>query len=160
MTEPGNELAAGAGGQGRLRASRADREQVIGVLKTAFVQGRLDRDEFGLRVGRALASRTYADLAPLTADIPVRLARARPPDPARESVSKKAVAVTACATVALIGMWPVMMLRPPWPSFVLPAAVVWFGLVLAVPTCWLALLRDWLDKRADRRRYALGCSSH
>ena len=70
MAGPGDEIAAGTGGRGRLRAARADREQVIEVLKAAFVQGRLDRDEFGLRVGRALASRTYADLAALTADIP------------------------------------------------------------------------------------------
>lgn len=151
MTEPGNGLAAGAGSHGRLRASRADREQVVDVLKTAFVQGRLDRDEFDLRVGRALASRTYADLAALTTDIPTRLARARPLEPARESVSKKAVVATACATAALIGMLPVMMLTPPWPPFVLPVAVVWFVLVMAVPTGWLVLLHDWLDKRAGRQ---------
>ncbi len=35
-----------------MRASHADREQVIGLLKTAFVQGRLAKDEFDLRVGR------------------------------------------------------------------------------------------------------------
>jgi hypothetical protein len=29
MAEPGNELVAGAGGQGRLQASHADRVQVI-----------------------------------------------------------------------------------------------------------------------------------
>ena len=74
MAGPGDEIAAGTGGRSRLRASHADREQVIEVLKAAFVQGRLDRDEFDLRVGRALASRTYADLAALTADItPARL---------------------------------------------------------------------------------------
>jgi hypothetical protein len=151
MTEPGNELATGVGGQGRLRASHADREQVIGMLKTAFVQGRLDRDEFDLWVGRALASRTCADLAALTADIPARLTKARPLEPARESVSKKAVVALAFATAALIGMWPVMMLRPPWPPFVLPVAVVWFVLAMAVPTGWLALLHDWLDKRACRQ---------
>jgi hypothetical protein len=70
MAGPGDEIAAGVGGRGRLRASHADREQVIEVLKGAFVQGRLDRDEFDLRVGRALASRTSAGLAALTADIP------------------------------------------------------------------------------------------
>ena len=82
MTGPGDEVAAGAGGHSRLRASHADREQVIEVLKTAFVQGRLDRDEFDLRVGQALASRTYADLAALAADIPApadRPDRLRPP---------------------------------------------------------------------------------
>ena len=108
MAGPGDEIAAGTGGRGRLRASHADREQVIEVLKAAFVQGRLDRDEFDLRVGRALASRTYADLAALTADITsARLTRARPLEPARESVNKKkkAVAALACATLATWACW-------------------------------------------------------
>jgi hypothetical protein len=48
----------------------------------------------------------------------------------------------------LIGMWPVMMLTPPWPPFVLPIALIWFVLAMAVPTGWLLLLHDWLDKRA------------
>jgi hypothetical protein len=70
--------------------SRADRERVIEVLKAAFVQERLDRDEFDVRVGRALASRTYADLAALTADItPARLTGSRPPEPVGESANKK-----------------------------------------------------------------------
>mgnify|MGYP003907948353 CR=1 FL=1 len=65
-----------------MRASHADREQVIETLKAAFVQGRLDRDEFDLRVGQTFASRTYAELAALTAGIPARLAAAKPPVPA------------------------------------------------------------------------------
>ena len=149
MAGPGNEPTAG--GRGQLRASRADREQVIEVLKAAFVEGRLDRDEFGLRAGRALASRTYAELTALTADIPARLVWARPPGPARESVSKKAVVAAAGATGALVGMWPVMLLAPPWPPFVLPVAVVWFVLVMAVPAGWVALLHEWHRKRAARQ---------
>lgn len=54
-----------------MRASRADREQVVDVLKTAFVQERLTKDELDARVARALAARTYADLDDLVADIPV-----------------------------------------------------------------------------------------
>ena len=59
---------AGAGDHSPLRASRADREQVIDALKAAFVDGRLAKDEFDLRVGRVLAA--HADLDALTADIP------------------------------------------------------------------------------------------
>jgi hypothetical protein len=55
---------------GRMRAGHADREQVISELKAAFVQGRLDQDELEERTARAVASRTYAELATLTADIP------------------------------------------------------------------------------------------
>jgi len=68
-----------AGAQGRLRTSQADREQAIDVLKAAFVQGRLTKDEFSLRVGQVIASRTYADLGALTADIPDRVTSAQPP---------------------------------------------------------------------------------
>jgi hypothetical protein len=146
MTERVNELAAG--GQGYLPASHANREQVVDVLKTAFVQGRLNQDEFDLRVGQTLVSRTWADLAALTADIPVRLVRARPPEREREPVSRAAVVATASATAALVGLFPVVMMRPPFPSYVLPAAMVWFALAMIVPSCWVALLRDWLEKRA------------
>jgi hypothetical protein len=74
-----------AGEAGLLRASRADREQVIEVLKVAFVQERLAKDEFDLRVSQALASRTYADLHALTADIPAEPTTApQLPEPARE----------------------------------------------------------------------------
>jgi len=59
---------------GRVRASHADRDHVIAVLKAAFVQGRLTKDEFDARVGQTFASRTYAELAVITADIPGDLA--------------------------------------------------------------------------------------
>ncbi len=70
MAEPGDHGAAAADGHGRLRASHADRKQVIEVLKDAFAQGRLSRHELDSRAGRALASRTYAELAAVIADIP------------------------------------------------------------------------------------------
>ena len=76
---PGDEAAAGPGGHSHLRASHADREQVIDVLKTAFVQGRLAKDELDARIGQVLASRTYADLGALAADIPAGLVSAQPP---------------------------------------------------------------------------------
>jgi len=58
---------------GDLRASHDDREQVIGTLKTAFVQGRLTEEELGGRAGQVYAARTYAELAGITADIPDEL---------------------------------------------------------------------------------------
>ena len=70
MPEPETQMAAATAGRGRLRTSHADREQVIDVLKAAFVAGRLTKDELDARIGQVLVSRTYADLAALTADIP------------------------------------------------------------------------------------------
>ena len=64
-TGPADEKAA-AVARGRLRASHADREHVIGTLKAAFVQGRLTKDELDLRIGQTFAARTYAELARLT----------------------------------------------------------------------------------------------
>jgi hypothetical protein len=58
-----------------LRASAADRDQEIDSLKAAFVRGRLDRDEFDLRVGQALTAWTHVDLAAVTADIPDEVPR-------------------------------------------------------------------------------------
>jgi Domain of unknown function (DUF1707)/Domain of unknown function (DUF4190) len=57
-------------GYSYLRASAADREQVIGTLKTGFLEGRLTKDEYDERVGRALTARTYGDLGRLTEDLP------------------------------------------------------------------------------------------
>jgi len=59
-----------AAGRGQLRAAHADRDRVVAALQAAFVQGRLDKGELDARVGQALASRTYAELAALTADLP------------------------------------------------------------------------------------------
>ena len=85
MAEPGDDAAAAEGrGDGHLRASHADREQVIGALKAAFMQGRLTGDELDARAGQVYASRTYAELAEVTADIPAELTGTRPPrDPWR-----------------------------------------------------------------------------
>ena len=43
------------------------------MLKTAFVQGWLAKDEFDARTCLARASRTYAELAAVTADVPAGL---------------------------------------------------------------------------------------
>jgi pyruvate/2-oxoglutarate dehydrogenase complex dihydrolipoamide acyltransferase (E2) component len=100
--------AAAAARAGRLRAADADREQVIDLLKAAFVQGLLAKDEFGERIGRALASRTYAELAALTADIPAGGPTAPTPHQAaapktRRRVSRRAVA-GACVLVSAVIM--------------------------------------------------------
>ncbi len=76
-------MAAAGAGHGRLRASHADRERVIDVLKAGFAQGRLTKDEFDTRVSQTFAARTYAELAVITADIPAQRAVAGPrPTPA------------------------------------------------------------------------------
>ena len=92
MTGPQDQAAAG---RDRLRPGHGDREQVIETLKTAFVDGRLTRDELDTRTGRALAARTCADLPALTADIP-----AAPAAPAAQAVPAAPATAAANAIVA------------------------------------------------------------
>jgi len=99
-------MASGATGRGRLRASDADREHMIDTLKTAFVQGRLTKDELEMRAGQAFVSRTYAELAAITADIPAGLSAAQLPPKtarvdARKPVNKRVVVWGACLIILL-----------------------------------------------------------
>lgn len=114
MTGPGDEMAT-AEGRGDLRASRADREQVVELLKAAFVQGMLAKDEFDQRVGQAFAARTYAELAAVTADLPANLTAVQPPKPARaqgERPIARPGPVIMVATVLYAGVWPLALLVP------------------------------------------------
>jgi hypothetical protein len=116
-------IAAASAGHSRLRASDSDRDRVLDMLKTAFVQGRLSKDEFDARIGQTLASRTWGDLTALTADIPAwplpRPVRkpARPPSgpPSHAVVKAVACALIALSTVAIAGM-PGMWTMPAPPS--------------------------------------------
>ncbi len=115
-TEPGDQEAAAAAASGRLRASHADREQVIDTLKAAFVQGRLTKDELVMRAGRTFVSRTYAELAALTADLPAGLTGVKPPRRtararARPPVGKAAKVVLSCASaIPLSAVWTAVSL--------------------------------------------------
>jgi len=60
------------GGQrGRMRAADADRERVAALLNTAYVDGRLSKDEYDARLEITLSARTYAELDQVVADLPV-----------------------------------------------------------------------------------------
>ena len=70
-----------------IRASDADREHAVGVLRDQFAVGRLTLDEFDERISGAYTAKTWTDLARLTSDLPVDLrlgvARATDQSPAR-----------------------------------------------------------------------------
>jgi hypothetical protein len=101
-------MAADMAGRGHLRASRADREHVIDTLKAAFVQGRLTKDELDERVGRTLAARTYAELATVTADIPVRETAGH--SPAQHSQARARRPVNTGARAILAAMLAMLIL--------------------------------------------------
>lgn len=54
-----------------MRASDADRDQVTAVLRDAAAEGRITLEELEERLEQAYQARTYDDLAPVTADLPV-----------------------------------------------------------------------------------------
>ncbi len=156
MTGPQDPTAAGGD---RLMASHADREQVIETLKDAFMQGRLTGDELGAQAGRALAARTRADLAALTADIRAADIRAagipaagipaesadlivagptRPPAPVRRRPLARAAAGSGgCLVIAFAALRLVSLADPgatPGPipmSWALPCLVVAIAAVVA-----------------------------
>ena len=129
--EPGAQAAAAG-----LRASRADRERVIDLLKAAFVQDRLDRDEFDTRIGQALASRTYGELAAVTAEIPAELTGElprRPPVRARRRIPFNTAVTGAAFMAGLLNMGMVATLLSRSPVAVVLFVVFSFiGTILAI----------------------------
>ncbi len=156
MAGPGDEIAAGKAGRGHLRASHADREQVIGTLKAAFVAGMLAKDEFDLRVGQTLVARTGAELTALTADLPAGPTAAMPSQPARRWPGKKEVKAAACGAAAgvaiVITLLTVGAAQDPGTGL---SPQAW-GLLIGLFTLFFAplpvvLLLAWLGKLAGRR---------
>ena len=142
-TMPGHDRALGAAGLGHMRASHADREQVIEALKAAFVQGRLTKDELEARAGRAFAARTYAELAALTTDLPAGLADAAPPRRAAPRPMSNVARAGICVAMAVAA--PVVL------SFSIGRA----AFLLFTPFYFMALavlgvetLVSWQDKRS------------
>lgn len=158
MVTPGAEIEAGMGGRGDLRASHADREQVIDRLKVAFVRGGLGKDEFDVRVGHVLASRTYADLAVLTADILTEPTGAQPLEPARKSDSVPAPGTIARVTAAGAGASMVVIGAELMKSGGNPAVGVVVvgltGLLAAALTAGLLLLLSYVFKKSSSRQPA------
>jgi len=152
-TGPGDELEAAA--RGHLRASHADREQVIGTLKAAFVQGRLAKDELDVRAGQAFAARTYAELAALTADLPTGLADAVPPRRAVRPQARRPMSNAARA-----GIWVVIAVAAP---VVLSLPTDGAAFLLFTPFYFMALaflgtqtLVSWHEKRSHRTQLPPG----
>jgi hypothetical protein len=125
----------------------AGREQVIAALKAAYVQGRLTKEEFDLRVGQALAM--YAELDALTADIP-----AAPPavtaraELAREAANKKMIRQGTAGVAGLTFVLVTALGAPYNPALaVIVAALLTF--FVTVLTAGLLTLLSWaMDRRS------------
>jgi hypothetical protein len=156
MTGPQDPAAAG---DGRLRAGHADREQVIETLKDAFVHGRLTRDELDARAGRALAARTCAELAALTADIPAPVAAGA--GPARRRPLARAVAGSGgCLVIAAAAVRVAAIADPnsgatpgPIPEFFAPLCVLVALAAVVAALCSLGYgVGASIEQRRSRRQ--------
>lgn len=122
-------------------AADGQRERTVGLLRRAYLEGRLDSDEFTERAGRALEARTTGELRALVRDLPWL-----------EEVLRgaKAVAVRAAVLAALGFSWLVASLV----LFVAFVAGLFPGGMsatesLVFPLLWL--LFTWAVWRAARR---------
>ena len=131
-TGPEDHRRAAATGRDQLRAAQGDREDVIDALKAAFVADRLTEDEFSARIGQALASRTHADLAAITADIPawpVAAQPARMPDRVVAWGTGVIIAAAALGGAVLIGGSALIL----WAITMTGALLFTVSVLLAVP---------------------------
>ena len=141
----------GLAGRGHLRAAHADREQAITVLKAAYAQGRLSKDELEARAGYAFASRTYAELAALTADLPAASQAAtgsdapwpRPSTPAR-TMAKAARRSGVCLLVAIALVEGAFLAD----NFLLIVAA-FFALIAASGFFGYGILDAWEERRSQ-----------
>jgi hypothetical protein len=152
-TQPEGDIALGKAGRGHLRASHAEREHVIEMLKAAYARGMLTKDEFDLRVSQAFASRTYADLAGLTADLPARLTTAKPlPEPGAQGEQKvlRPGRWIAVSTAAYAGAWAFELFlsphggdNPSFPPLILGGFLIYLGILIVSVG---AIIVNWRDK--------------
>jgi hypothetical protein len=154
--EPGENGAAYPVGRDRLRVSHTDREQVLDTLKDAFVRGRLTKDEFDSRVAHTLASRTHADLAALTADLPPGSPTVQPARkpvrarPEKNTPVKRGARLIAASTVLAGGAWAGALLSRTdsrtdslaVAALVWTWTVVWLGIVLLAGSVMLESRRS------------------
>jgi hypothetical protein len=159
MAKPGDQMAAGARGPGRLLVSHADREQVIDTLKAAFVQGLLTKDEFDLRVGQTLGSRTYAELGAVTADIPGGLIGAQlPPKRAQARAAGNTAVKSGLCTLTVLILWASTSAATgggPSAALIMALFLMGIGAIIAVITALLTagirMIESWDRKRSSRQ---------
>jgi hypothetical protein len=147
-TGPEDHRSAAAARRGPLRASQADREGVIDAVQAAFVAGRLTEEEFSARIGRALASRTHADLAAITADLPaepVATPPARTPD--------RVVAWATAAIIAAAGLGGAVLIGG---SALILWAITMTGVLLFTVSVLLAARQDRRSRQLRPPRSAPG----
>ena len=86
----------------QLRISDDDRHRVAEVLRHAAGEGRIDFEELDQRLEEAYAAKTYADLVPITADLPIHPATQPSTPPAVPQPSSLMPASSHANSVAIM----------------------------------------------------------
>jgi hypothetical protein len=156
-----------AAAPGHLRASHADRERVIGMLEAAFAAGLITKDQFHLGASRALASRTYADLAAAAAGRGAEPSVAQPPTPPPTPPPSRPGNAAACGACGLVLTAFLTILIMPSGTTIgvvaVTALVVYASFWLLTGLSLLASRRGWLRLRGfagagrQRKSPALQC---
>ncbi|PSR68247.1 hypothetical protein C8258_10390 [Nocardia sp. MDA0666] len=118
-------------GNEHVRASDADREEIVERLRSAMNEGRLNLAEFDDRVQQVYVARTYGELSPILSDLPA--VRERP----------------GAARAGRVPPW-VLIMWTPWVFVNILCVVIWlatgagyfwpfwvevpWGLALCIPT--------------------------
>jgi Domain of unknown function (DUF1707) len=112
------------------RASDADREEVVEVLRTAAGEGRIGHDELDERLSRALSARTYRQLHATVDDIPRdRGAGNRRMPQAQRTVAGWTVKAVRNEPWLLVFMLPVLVITLTLAAI---GMMVWFVFIIAV----------------------------
>ncbi len=143
-TGPGDEIAADAGDGNRLQVTYFAREQVIRTLKAAMAQGRLTEDEHDARAAQASASRSPAELAALTADLPAGLTARLPK--ARDAWTGVCVIISAVSVLGAIVLWS----PDNYAAFAL--ALLALATLIVVPVITVGLAVDARHQKRSRKR--------
>ncbi|QYC38497.1 hypothetical protein Nocox_04350 [Nonomuraea coxensis DSM 45129] len=124
-----------------MRASDGDRDRVAAVLREHTAQGRITMDEFNERLEQLYKSKTYGELARLTADLPDVDLRNRPKVSKevekRETHAGMKAAWSAWAIASGVNwvVWLMVQLNSdgfvyPWPMWVMGP----WGVILLIST--------------------------
>lgn len=115
-----------------LRIGDAERDAAVSALGEHYAEGRLTKEEYDERSGRAWSAGTNADLWPLFTDLPAartpRSPSVRPaaPGPAKARADRWWRALPLLPVLAVIGAL-VVLTHMPWPLFLVLGLLWWSG---------------------------------
>jgi hypothetical protein len=107
-----------------LRASDADRDQIVSRLHRAATEGRITAEELEQRLGAALRSQTYGELQAVVSDLP---------GPARRPARRRPERRVAGWALAAVRANPMLIV------FVIPVLAVTFAMLVAATMMWAVL---------------------